>query len=117
LRDHAGWSTNSRMPNVYIHYFGNESSKSLLEAYGIEHHNQKEISVLKTKNCPNCGEENRQDCRFCAKCRMVLSYDAYNETLQEQETQKSSIDRMEKIEKRMEKIDEVFTKFLNNKTT
>lgn len=36
LRDHAGWSMSSRMPQVYIHYFGNESSKSLLEAYGIE---------------------------------------------------------------------------------
>jgi len=35
LRDHAGWTPNSKMPNVYIHYFGNESSKSLLEAYGI----------------------------------------------------------------------------------
>jgi integrase len=117
LRDHAGWSTNSRMPNIYIHYFGNESSRFLLEAYGIEDHNRKEISVLKTKSCPNCGEENRPDSRFCAKCRMVLSYDAYNETLQEQERQKSSIDRMEKIEKKMEMLDEVFTKFLNEKTT
>src|SRR3954453_8091878 len=36
LRDHTGWSMTSRMPNVYIHYFGNESSNSLLEAYGIE---------------------------------------------------------------------------------
>ncbi len=36
LRDYAGWSMSSKMPQVYIHYFGNESSKSLLEAYGIE---------------------------------------------------------------------------------
>ena len=35
LRDHAGWSITSKMPQVYIHYFGNESSNSLLEAYGI----------------------------------------------------------------------------------
>jgi hypothetical protein len=28
LRDHAGWSMTSRMPQVYIHYFGTESSKS-----------------------------------------------------------------------------------------
>jgi integrase len=25
LRDHAGWTLNSKMPNIYIHYFGNES--------------------------------------------------------------------------------------------
>ncbi|MFL6417991.1 MAG: hypothetical protein ACJ71P_01055, partial [Nitrososphaeraceae archaeon] len=32
LRIHAGWGMNSRMPQVYLHYFGNESSESLLEA-------------------------------------------------------------------------------------
>jgi hypothetical protein len=36
LRSYAGWSNNSNMPNVYIHYFGNESSRSLLEYYGVE---------------------------------------------------------------------------------
>ena len=36
LRDHAGWSMTSKMPQVYIHYFGTESSNSLLKAYGIE---------------------------------------------------------------------------------
>jgi integrase/recombinase XerD len=35
LRQHAGWSIGSQMPQVYLHYFGNESSESLLEAYGI----------------------------------------------------------------------------------
>ena len=32
LRQHAGWSVGSNMPQVYLHYFGNESSESLLEA-------------------------------------------------------------------------------------
>jgi integrase len=36
LRQHAGWSPNSKMPQLYIHFFANESSQSLLEAYGIE---------------------------------------------------------------------------------
>jgi len=35
LNQHAGWSINSNMAQKYIHYFGNESSESLLEAYGI----------------------------------------------------------------------------------
>jgi hypothetical protein len=35
LNQHAGWSMNSNMAQKYIHYFGNESSESLLEAYGI----------------------------------------------------------------------------------
>ncbi|MFL6459038.1 MAG: hypothetical protein ACJ71G_18980 [Nitrososphaeraceae archaeon] len=35
LRQHAGWSGSSQMHLKYLHYFGNESSDSLLEAYGI----------------------------------------------------------------------------------
>ena len=35
LRQYAGWTTNSNMPQKYIHYFGNEASESLLEAYGV----------------------------------------------------------------------------------
>jgi hypothetical protein len=104
LRDHAGWSMMSRMPNVYLHYFGNESSKSLLEAYGIEQHNQKEINVLKTKSCPNCREENKPDSKFCARCRMVLSYDAYEETLQMQENQKLNMDKIDGVLSEIAKI-------------
>src|SRR6187200_3634047 len=35
LNQHAGWTANSNMSQKYIHYFGNESSESLLEAYVI----------------------------------------------------------------------------------
>lgn len=79
LRDHAGWSLTSRMPNIYIHYFGDESSKSLLEAYGVEKYHQKQTDILRTKQCPNCSEPNKPDSKFCTKCRMVLTYDAYAE--------------------------------------
>ena len=35
LRQHAGWAAGSQMYLEYLHYFGNESSESLLEAYEI----------------------------------------------------------------------------------
>ena len=35
LRQHAGWSPSSQMHLKYLHYFGNESNDSLLEAYGV----------------------------------------------------------------------------------
>ncbi|MFL6430569.1 MAG: hypothetical protein ACJ71X_03795, partial [Nitrososphaeraceae archaeon] len=35
FKQYAGWSPNSNMAQKYVHYFGNESSGSLLEAYGI----------------------------------------------------------------------------------
>lgn len=35
LKQHAGWAGNSQMHLKYLHYYGNESNDSLLEAYGI----------------------------------------------------------------------------------
>jgi integrase/recombinase XerD len=102
LRDHAGWSMTSRMPNIYLHYFGNESSKSLLEAYGIEEYHQKQINILKTKSCPNCNEPNKPDSKFCAKCRMVLTYDAYHEALDEKNKHNNEIIELKKKQEQFE---------------
>lgn len=85
LRQYAGWSPRSQMHLKYLHYFGNESSESLLESYGIVTKNQDHVNLLKPKQCPNCNEPNKPDSKFCAKCRMVLTYDAYNETIEEKE--------------------------------
>jgi len=35
LRQYAGWSPGSNMHLKYLHYFGNESNDSILEAYGV----------------------------------------------------------------------------------
>jgi flagellar biosynthesis/type III secretory pathway protein FliH len=74
----------------YLHYFGNESSESLLEAYGIMPKGQ-QIDQLKPKQCPNCMEPNKPDSKFCAKCRMVLTYNAYNETVEEKQQKESEV--------------------------
>jgi hypothetical protein len=100
LRQHAGWTIGSQMPQKYLHYFGNESSESLLEAYGIISKSQK-IDQLKPKQCPNCNEPNKPDSKFCAKCRLVLSYNAYAETLK---NQKQKEDRLNVIENQMKAL-------------
>ena len=82
---HAGWSPKSQTHLKYETWFGNESSESLLEAYGIITKDRKSLDVLKPKQCPNCNEPNKPDTKFCAKCRMVLTYDAYNETIEEKQ--------------------------------
>jgi integrase/recombinase XerD len=84
LRQYAGWSIRSEMPQKYLHYFGNESSESILQAYGIATKENQGIDILRPKQCPNCSESNKPDSKFCSKCRMVLTYDAYNETLENQ---------------------------------
>jgi integrase len=95
LRQHAGWSPRSQMHLKYLHYFGNESSESILEAYGIIRKEDKDSNCLRSKQCPNCNEPNKPDSRFCAKCRLVLSYDAYNETLEEQKKKEDKLAIME----------------------
>ncbi|MPZ07041.1 MAG: tyrosine-type recombinase/integrase [Nitrososphaeraceae archaeon] len=95
LRQYAGWTSNSNMPQLYIHYLGNEAGESLLEAYGITPKDTKYSNPLKSKQCPNCNEPNKPDARFCAKCTIVLTYDAYNETLQEQKEKEDKLLQME----------------------
>ncbi|MDQ6863796.1 MAG: zinc ribbon domain-containing protein [Thermoproteota archaeon] len=94
LRQHAGWSPSSQMHLKYLHYFGNESNDSLLEAYGVVTKDKKLSDVLKPKQCPNCNESNKPDSKFCAKCRMVLTYDAYNETVEEKTDKENEIQRL-----------------------
>ena len=76
LRQHAGWSPRSDMHLKYIHYFGNESNESILEAYGLKPKSE-EIDKMKPMQCPNCSELNKIDSKFCVKCRMILSYNEY----------------------------------------
>jgi integrase/recombinase XerD len=90
LRQHAGWSATSNMHQKYIHYFGNESNESILEPYGLINKNKQEIDKLKPTQCPNCNEQNKIDSKFCSKCRMVLSYDAYTQVIEENESEKQS---------------------------
>jgi predicted amidophosphoribosyltransferase len=70
------------MPRRYIHLFGNAACEDILEAYGLASKDQQMSSLLQNKQCPNCSEPNKPDSKFCAKCRMVLTYNAYNETLE-----------------------------------
>jgi integrase len=96
LRNHAGWTMTSKMPSVYVHYMGTESAKVILEQRGIVKHDvQKERDLLKPRTCPNCGEPNRHDSKLCGKCKMVLIYDAYHETVQNERAGRQRIDNLE----------------------
>ena len=94
LNQHAGWSMNSNMAQKYIHYFGNESSESLLEAYGIVTNNNIPIDRLNPKICPNCNEGNTQDAKFCSKCKMIMSLDGYQEALESQKEKEDELKTM-----------------------
>jgi hypothetical protein len=96
LRDHAGWSPTSHMPEVYLHYFGTESSTTLLEAHGIIKTDKVKKDLLTPIHCPSCKESNKPDERFCISCKMVLKYDAYEQTLDEKQQRQTEIGLLEK---------------------
>lgn len=102
LRQHAGWGMTSRMPQKYLHFFGNESSEDLLVEYGLVKKEKSMTDILKPVQCPNCKEGNKVDSKFCVKCRMVLSFDAYSET-KDKEAEKDK-----KIESQDQKINEIY---------
>lgn len=80
LKQHAGWSPNSKMHLRYVHYFGNESNEELLtDYYQIKPKEGQQIDKLKPSVCPECGQPNKIDARSCLKCNMILQYDVYIE--------------------------------------
>jgi hypothetical protein len=94
LNQHAGWTTGSAMAQKYLHYFGNESSDSLLEAYGIVANDNIPINTLNPKTCPNCNEGNTIDARFCSKCKMIMSFEGYQETLELEKRKQDEVNAM-----------------------
>lgn len=115
LNQYAGWTQGSVMAQKYLHYFGNESSESILEAYGmVTAKTAKSDTLLKPKQCPQCCEPNKPDSRFCAKCRMVLTYDAYNETMEKQQEKDSEIQTLKEQMRSMQAIVASFVKLGND---
>jgi UTP-glucose-1-phosphate uridylyltransferase len=100
-------SPRSQMHLKYLHYFGNESSDSILEAYGIITKDKVQSDALRSRQCPNCDEPNKPDSKFCANCRMVLTYDAYSETL---EFEKEKQNRLESVEGKLNTMQSMIEK-------
>jgi hypothetical protein len=96
------------MPQRYLHFFGNEACESILEACGILPKGQQMSNLMKGRQCPNCNySANKHDSKFCAKCRMVLTYDAYSETIEEKQQKESEVKELkEKYEQDMKSMRE-----------
>ena len=104
LRIYSGWTKSSKMPEVYTHELGDEVSNQILELEGITTRSKQENSILRSKQCPNCSEPNKPDSRFCSSCRMILSYDAFTEALEEKEKQTDKLAKMEEKQEKFELI-------------
>jgi hypothetical protein len=112
LRQHAGWSGRSQMHLKYLHYFGNESNNGILQEYGIQPKVNEEINALRSKQCPNCDDPNKPDSKSFAKCGMVLTYAAYNETLEKEPEKESG---MQKLKEKQEQDMKLMREEMENK--
>jgi hypothetical protein len=101
------------MPEKYIHYFGNESCEDLLEAYDIVPKNNGSVDVLSPKICPNCNEGNTQDAKFCSKCKMIMSYEGYQEALDSQSKKEDELkvmkEQLDPVQSQMQSLMSAFS--------
>jgi hypothetical protein len=90
-----GWSHAGNTRQKYQHYYNDDSFDAMLMIDGLVSPSGKsKKDILKPRQCPNCNEGNKPESRFCAKCKFVLTYDAFNEALQEKEQQKKELEEM-----------------------
>lgn len=71
LRIWAGWSKNSKMPNVYLHYKEEEVNKRYLSIKGVELDEVKIDTSLDKITCPRCNKINSPDSLYC-NCGHIL---------------------------------------------
>jgi hypothetical protein len=100
MNQYAGWTPNSKMSQKYFHYYSNESSNDLLEAYGYS--SEGDMDLLEPKICTSCKEGNKPDAKFCAKCRMVLTYDGYMEAIEAEKQKESQLLELQQQMKSMQ---------------
>ncbi len=73
LRQFAGWTPSSKMPEVYIHLSAKNIDEMMLKKEGLKEKKSKElVDVLKPIKCPKCSEINLATNRFCSRCATPL---------------------------------------------
>jgi len=102
LRQYAGWTANSGMPQKYVHYFGDEANQDLLVAYGILPKDEAVDTTLRSKYCPNCNSPNQPEQHYCMACGFVLTLTGYSKLMEEQRTKE---DELQSVKERMENIE------------
>ena len=91
IDQYMGWSHTGNTREKYQHYYNDESFDAMLTVmYGLQPTTTaiasgKKRALLKPKQCPNCSETNKPEAKFCAKCKFVLSFYAFNEAVEEKE--------------------------------
>jgi integrase/ribosomal protein L40E len=87
MKQHFGWTQDSKMASVYYHLSGKDVDEALLKLHGLKPEETKE-ETPKIKICPRCGEANSILSHFCKKCNAPLDLP----TMLEVEDQRKQLD-------------------------
>jgi len=101
MKEHFGWTQDSKMAGVYVHLSGRDVDCALLKVYGINNAADKKESILKPKECIRCHVSNQATNRFCSRCGLPLDEEAKTEVM--------------KIELERKKADVVLDKLIEDK--
>lgn len=106
-----GWSHKENTRQKYQHYYADDAFDAMLAMMGglvlpantVE---DRMKNLIKPKQCPNCEESNKPESKSCAKCKFVLTFDAFNVAIpegekaaKEAEEQRKALAATEKIQK------------------
>lgn len=99
IDQYMGWSHAGNTRQKYQHYMADDAFDAMITlADGLISPNSPSLkgkkSPLRPRLCPNCDESNKPEARFCTKCKFVLSWDVYNESIQTAEQSKQETQEM-----------------------
>jgi len=100
LRLFAGWSKSSTMPEVYLHFNKEDLDNKILMKNKMKSDKQiqaelkkqeEERKKLQPLNCPQCGEKNDANNKFCNKCGLILELSEATKILEKKEQHKKEL--------------------------
>ena len=111
MDQYMGWSHSGNTRQKYQHYYNDDSFDAMLTMMdGLKPiAPAKGKLLLKPRLCPNCSETNTPESSFCSKCKFVLTFDAYNEKVQDTENMKKTLTDLQTRQTAMEMM---FKKFI-----
>jgi integrase len=89
LRQHAGWTKSSQMPEVYTHGNPKDSAEDVMLAYGFSLQGNKRQRNTKLQRemvgpaCPFCHSPNVPESQFCQECSRPISIVSMNQLMEE----------------------------------
>jgi integrase/recombinase XerD len=113
-----GWKHSGNTRQKYQHYYAYDGFDAMLVMDGLVlpsapgTKGSKAKNLLKPKQCPNCDETNKPESKFCVKCRFVLSFDGFNEAIEEKAKAASET---EEIKKKIEQLQDVLDNRMKEK--